>query len=831
MKKIFAIFVLCFAVFMANAQKSAGPAPRVQKQVKKTTAQVALRSLQTEAIVAVGGTDLSHFTLGTPASVTSYGVTASEFTNSCEYFNLNYYFATSSSGQFGTINPNTGVQTIIRTGNNSGAVAYNYANNTMYGLSLGSASTLYTIDPATGVETPVVSITDAADYFMMAMTITNDGRFIVVNASRESVDELDPTTGTLTELVPAGFNVNYGQDIAVDRETNTVYWAAYNADASEGQLYAVDLAGATLNLIGAFSTQVSGFCPLNYSDTELQRPAAVSDLTATPDPNHGLSADLAWTNPTLTVGGEALTALTSVELYRDGELLHSFTNPTVGGAMSYTDNTIPADGAYNYTVYAVNAAGDGLQSTVRALVGNLCEYSIEMVDSYGDGWNGAAIEVYAGTTLMETATISSGTDATVLVALPLGECSFNWVTGSYDSECSFVIYDPFQVPVFIANAAPAAGNFLTIQNTCEAPAPFIHPDETSVSFVAIPVGATSGAKTINLLTYGLTSSITATTEAPFEVSADNVTFSTTATIAATEASEQHVLYVRFVPTEAGDVTGVVTFSADNASDTTVALNGNAVDCSGNIGTVPFTENFEGGAFPPACWTLESNNSVTWESEVSDNDQSTWAYCNYGAAGEQQDERLITKTLDLTTNLTSLALTFDFIASYYYVTNEDPEEQYNLLIYVSTDNGATFSSTPIYDMRNDQEEFENWEITSATVDLTSLIGETNVKLMFNYYGMYGAEMWIDNISIDESHVGIEEETMNTVSIYPNPATTVLNVEAEGYNTLEIVNLLGQTVYTANATGSMQINVSNLNSGVYFVRLNGANGTTTQKFIKK
>ena len=93
------------------------------------------------------------------------------------------------------------------------------------------------------------------------------------------------------------------------------------------------------------------------------------------------------------------------------------------------------------------------------------------------------------------------------------------------------------------------------------------------------------------------------------------------------------------------------------------------------------------------------------------------------------------------------------------------------------------------------------------------------------------MWIDNIRIDESHVGIEEETMNTVSIYPNPATTVLNVEAVGYNTIEIVNLLGQTVYAANATSNMQINVSNLNSGVYFVRLNGANGTTTQKFIKK
>ena len=60
---------------------------------------------------------------------------------------------------------------------------------------------------------------------------------------------------------------------------------------------------------------------------------------------------------------------------------------------------------------------------------------------------------------------------------------------------------------------------------------------------------------------------------------------------------------------------------------------------------------------------------------------------------------------------------------------------------------------------------------------------------------------------------------------------LNVEAEGFSTIEMVNVLGQVVYSANATSNMQINVSNLDNGVYFVRLNGANGTTTQKFIKK
>ena len=79
--------------------------------------------------------------------------------------------------------------------------------------------------------------------------------------------------------------------------------------------------------------------------------------------------------------------------------------------------------------------------------------------------------------------------------------------------------------------------------------------------------------------------------------------------------------------------------------------------------------------------------------------------------------------------------------------------------------------------------------------------------------------------------VSENAANSFSIFPNPATTVLNVNAEGFNTIEIVNLLGQTVYTANTTSNMQINISNLNNGVYFVRMNGENGTATQKFIKK
>ena len=323
--------------------------------------------------------------------------------------------------------------------------------------------------------------------------------------------------------------------------------------------------------------------------------------------------------------------------------------------------------------------------------------------------------------------------------------------------------------------------------------------------------------------------LTASVEAPFSISLDGTTFAASVELPDEDPiANTTTLYVQYAPTAAGSHTGTLTIT-NGETTATVALSGSAADCSANIGTLPFTEDFEGGVFPPTCWSLVSNNTVTWESNVNQNDNSTWAYCNYGST--LQDERLITKTIDFTTTETAVTMTFDFEASYNYVHSDDPEEQYNLLIYASTDDGATFSSTPVFDLRNDV-EFENWTITTASVDLSSLIGETTVKLMFNYYGTYGAEMWVDNISIFEGTTGIEEETAaNAVSIYPNPASTMLNVHAENYSNVQIINFLGQVVYSANITANdFQINVSNLSNGVYFIRLNGET-TTTQKFIKK
>jgi hypothetical protein len=68
------------------------------------------------------------------------------------------------------------------------------------------------------------------------------------------------------------------------------------------------------------------------------------------------------------------------------------------------------------------------------------------------------------------------------------------------------------------------------------------------------------------------------------------------------------------------------------------------------------------------------------------------------------------------------------------------------------------------------------------------------------------------------------------IYPNPANTALTISAAGtvYN-VSIINLLGQTVYSQNYNAqNVQVDVSGLVTGIYYVKINGAE---VKKFLKE
>ena len=86
------------------------------------------------------------------------------------------------------------------------------------------------------------------------------------------------------------------------------------------------------------------------------------------------------------------------------------------------------------------------------------------------------------------------------------------------------------------------------------------------------------------------------------------------------------------------------------------------------------------------------------------------------------------------------------------------------------------------------------------------------------------------------VGISEFTGNfvDVSIYPNPSDGFINFSSDkmelSIKSISVLNTSGQTVkgfnYTSNA-----IDISDLNSGIYFVQIKTKSGISTKRLIKK
>ena len=91
------------------------------------------------------------------------------------------------------------------------------------------------------------------------------------------------------------------------------------------------------------------------------------------------------------------------------------------------------------------------------------------------------------------------------------------------------------------------------------------------------------------------------------------------------------------------------------------------------------------------------------------------------------------------------------------------------------------------------------------------------------------------SPSECAVGINDVYSNNASfeVYPNPAHETVTVSTTmNAQKVEVLNYLGQVIYSHNVTGNnFTLNVANYADGVYFIRLTGDEGIATQKLIKK
>jgi len=147
-------------------------------------------------------------------------------------------------------------------------------------------------------------------------------------------------------------------------------------------------------------------------------------------------------------------------------------------------------------------------------------------------------------------------------------------------------------------------------------------------------------------------------------------------------------------------------------------------------------------------------------------------------------------------------------------------------------GEPESSLPV----TEYHVYRNDELLSVTTN-TTFVDENLSVGEYEYYVITNYEM--NCVSDSSNHVkveievGVEEYLQPNFSILPNPATNqVIISSASPFHTVEIINLLGQTLVSQSVIGnSATLNISNLNNGIYFVRVVFEGGSSVKKLGKQ
>ena len=163
--------------------------------------------------------------------------------------------------------------------------------------------------------------------------------------------------------------------------------------------------------------------------------------------------------------------------------------------------------------------------------------------------------------------------------------------------------------------------------------------------------------------------------------------------------------------------------------------------------------------------------------------------------------------------------------------------YKLFASATTDGGLTW--LPMKHLTNDF----NYQLAECVYSQAAVVGNTLVVAAqmdgetgtfvqgddADAYNNYYQGLTFELSDLWEG-LGVEEQVSHNthMSIYPNPAVDRLNVTLSQNAEIVVYNIMGQKVMSVEGfAGANTINLSNLNSGIYFVNA----GSDTQKFIVK
>ena len=467
-----------------------------------------------------------------------------------------------------------------------------------------------------------------------------------------------------------------------------------------------------------------------------------------------------------------------------------------------TANWVPATGTSHtftglatgtqYTAHARSVCGTDFYSNGNASVNftpGVCAYTFNLVDSWGDGWNGAEIEVSVNGSVLTTLTLSGLSSTETLVLPDGGNIVLIWNSGSYDYEASFTLTDPHGVQLYECTD----GSTLT---------------DGEVFYT----GTVSCAPVTCFPPTGLTASVT-TDEATIgwtEVSGNREGYQ----------AEWDGFVLQGFSGNPFSFTGLNPASSHTVRVRTVCAAGDTSDWSAPLAftmdclpltTYPYVEGFENSTSIPACWrsidgdgdgyewVIRSMTGDARNPHTGDNIINSASFINYFGS--------------LTPNNWLLSPSFTLpnpcnLSLVWYARSQDPAWPDALDVLLSTAGSDTTNFTTLVS----SVDSVPGEYQQYIYPLANYAGQT-VQFAFvhrNVSGMF--EVNLDDVGVLEVPTVVTSDATN-IDIYTaslNGSVTGQALTAIGFEWKASADSVYRrdTVVTGNQTGSISFNLANL-----------------------
>ncbi len=381
-----------------------------------------------------------------------------------------------------------------------------------------------------------------------------------------------------------------------------------------------------------------------------------------------------------------------------------------------------AETSYNILDNDGAIAGSGAQSdivtgTISAVCPVVeCNYSLRMIDSYGDGWNGNTIDILVdGNIVLDDVTLASGSEDILGFSVIDGsDVTAIWnAGGSWGAETSYEILDTAgTVAASGAQSDIAAGTITATCPSCAAPADLVV-DNTSTTGAIISWTAEEG---VSAWEYQLV----LTGETPAETG--TATTDNPLTITGCYANTSYDLYVR---TDCGG-----TYSTWSMVSFTTLCD--------VITTIPFYEGFNSDSTTENCWTILNANGDTdsWNTSYTGNqfegDEVAMMYTDFN--GGANDDYLISPGLALTGN--------ERLKFHQRVQSSFEPNDFEVLLSTT---GVSVDSFTTVLLPN--ESYDNTTYIEYVIDLSDYSGDTYIAFHVPDGGLDGWRLYIDNFIVE------------------------------------------------------------------------------------